>query len=338
MQNFESFKEFLSNPQRIVITTHQNPDADALGSSLGLYNFLRKLGHDVTVITPTAYPDFLNWMEGNESVLIYTEMESADVQSLIDSASLICCLDFSTLSRINELGEIVRHAGAKKLLVDHHLNPEDFADYVLWSTDAAATAELIFDLIQMMDATHLIDTAIAESLYAGIMTDTGSFRHPSTSAKVHRIVANLIDSGANVNRVSKLIYDNNTVNRIKFVGFAISKRLYVYEELNMAYLKISKEDIAMYNLKSGDTEGLVNYALSIKGINIAAILMEKDGLIKMSFRSIGDFSVNDFAAKNFNGGGHKNAAGGATKESLDEAEERFLEAISQSKKQLNYEF
>lgn len=328
----------MNTPQKAVITTHQNPDADALGSSLGLYNFLRKKGHHVTVITPTAYPDFLFWMKGNDSVLVYTEMETEDVQMLINGASVIFCLDFSNLSRINELGEMVREAKAKKVLVDHHLNPEDFADYMLWSTDAAATAELIYDLIQKMDATDLIDTEIAESLYAGIMTDTGSFRHPSTSAKVHRIVADLIDCGANVNRVSKLIYDNNTLNRIKFVGFAISKRLFVHEDLNMAYLKISKEDIAKYNLKSGDTEGLVNYALSIKGINIAAILMEKDGLIKMSFRSIGDFSVNDFASEYFNGGGHKNAAGGASEDTLDYTEEKFLNAIAQSKKQLNYEF
>ncbi|MGB3464570.1 MAG: bifunctional oligoribonuclease/PAP phosphatase NrnA [Cyclobacteriaceae bacterium] len=338
MQNFESFKEFLATPQRIVITTHQNPDADALGSSLGLYNYLIKKGHQVTVITPTTYPDFLNWMKGNEHVLVYTEMESADVTKLIDEATAIFCLDFSSLSRINDLGELVREAKTTKVLIDHHLNPEDFADYTLWSTDAAATAELIFDLISMFNDVSLIDTEIAESLYAGIMTDTGSFRHPSTSAKVHRIVAELVDCGANVNRVSKLIYDNNSLNRIRFVGFALSNRLFIKEEMKLAYLRISKEDMAQFDLKSGDTEGLVNYALSIKGINIAAILMEKDGLVKMSFRSIGDFSVNDFAAQNFNGGGHKNAAGGASKESLEETEKKFLEAITHSQKQLNYEF
>ena len=338
MQNFESFKAFFETPQKVVITTHQNPDADALGSSLGLYNFLKGRGHEVTVITPTAYPAFLEWMHGNESVMVYTEMPQKDVQSLIDGATVIFCLDFSSLSRINELGELVRSASAKKVLIDHHLNPEDFADYMMWSTDAAATAELIYDLIALYQATDEIDVNIANCLYAGIMTDTGSFRHPSTSAKVHRIVSDLIDHGANVNRVSKLIYDNNSENRIRFVGFAISQRLYVHNELNMAYLKISKEDIAKYQLQSGDTEGLVNYALSIKGINIAAILMEKDGLIKMSFRSLGDFSVNDFAAKNFNGGGHKNAAGGASEASLDETEKQFLAAITQSKKQLNYDF
>jgi len=190
---------------------------------LGLYNFLKKRGHQVTVITPTAYPAFLEWMHGNDQVLVYTEMDREDVQILIDSASAIFCLDFSSLSRINDLGEIVRQAAAKKILIDHHLNPEDFADYRLWSTDAAATAELVYDLIQMLDATDFMDADIAESLYAGIMTDTGSFRHPSTSAKVHRIVADLIDFGANVNRVSKLIYDTNSENRVRFVGFAISE-------------------------------------------------------------------------------------------------------------------
>ncbi len=338
MQNFESFKRFFETPQKVIITTHQNPDADALGSSLGLYNFLKNRGHEVKVITPTPYPSFLNWMHGNDSVLIYTEMDHQNVLRLFEEATAVFCLDFSTLSRINELGEIVRETKSKKILIDHHLDPESFADYMLWSTEAAATAELVFELIDQLQATNEIDEHIAECLYAGIMTDTGSFRHSSTTAKVHRIVAELIDHGANVNRVSKLIYDNNSINRIKFVGYAISEKLYVHEDLNMAYIKISKEEIAKYDLKSGDTEGLVNYALSIKGINIAAILMEKEGLIKMSFRSIGDFSVNEFARENFGGGGHKNAAGGASKESLDATEEKFLTAIFHSKKQLNYEF
>jgi len=338
MQNFESFKRFIDKPQRVIITTHQNPDADALGSSLGLYNFLKNRGHEVKVITPTKYPVFLNWMHGNDDVLIYTDMESTDVTSYFNEATAIFCLDFSSLSRINELGEIVREANATKILIDHHLAPEDFADYMMWSTKAAATAELIYELIDLMESTDEIDQHIAECLYAGIMTDTGSFKHPSTSAKVHRIVAALIDHGADVNRVSKRIYDNNSVNRIKFLGYALSEKLFVHEDLNMAYLKISKEEIAKYHLQSGDTEGLVNYALSIKGINIAAILMEKDGLIKMSFRSIGDFSVNDFSRENFGGGGHKNAAGGASTDTLENAERKFLSAIYQSKKQLSYEF
>ncbi len=334
MQNLESFKAELQQPKKIVITTHQNPDADALGSSLGLYNYLIQYNHDVKVISPTDYPEFLHWMKGNEEVWIYDENDHTAIDKFIKESDFVFCLDFSSLNRINELGEIVRNSSAKKVLIDHHLNPEDFAAYTLWSTDAAATAELVFDLIDMLGDQDKIDSDIAECLYAGIMTDTGSFKHPSTSAKVHEIVAQLIKHGAEVSKVNKLIYDNNSVNRLKFIGFALSERLFVLEKLHVAYILLSQNDMNKFNLKSGDTEGLVNYALSIKGIKMAAIIMDKGDLIKMSFRSVGDFSVNEFAKQNFDGGGHKNAAGGASSMTLKETEEKFLTEINKHREQL----
>ncbi len=334
MQNLDTFKALLAEPKKIVITTHQNPDADALGSSLGLYNYLIKYGHNVEVITPTDYPEFLTWMKGNDQVVIYNKEENSCISDKVKRADLIFCLDFSSLKRINELGDLVRESSAKKVLIDHHLDPEDFADFVLWSTKAAATAELVYDLIEMMGDLDSIDQDIAECLYAGIMTDTGSFKHPSTTAKVHTIVAQLINHGAQVSKVSKLIYDNNSVDRLKFLGYALSERLYVLENIHVAYILLSQEDMDRFNLKSGDTEGLVNYALSIKGIKMAAIIMDKGDLVKMSFRSVGDFSVNEFAQNNFNGGGHKNAAGGASKMTLKETEEKFLAEILKHKNQL----
>ena len=217
---------------------------------------------------------------------------------------------------------------AKKVLIDHHLNPQPFAEYEFWDTKASATAELIFDFIVAMGDKSAIDRNIAECIYAGIMTDTGSFRHPSTTAKVHRIVADLIDLGVNVNKVSRNIYDNNSVNRLKFIGFALSEKLTVDETNHVGYFVITKEDQKRFDLKPGDTEGLVNYALSINGVKVAAIIMEKDDEVKMSFRSVENYAVNDFAAQHFNGGGHKNAAGGHSTESLSEVVTKFENLVS----------
>lgn len=327
MQNIEAFREAISRPQRIVITTHIKPDADALGSSLGLANYLVSKGHDVQVITPTNYPVFLNWMEGNDQVLIFKDGGEGESATLVSQADLIFCLDFSSLNRIEELGALVQQSSAKKVLIDHHLDPEDFADFKLWDTKAAATAELIYELIRQLDDLDSITPAIAECLYAGIMTDTGSFKHSSTSSNVHRIVADLIDRGANVSMVSKRIYDNNSLNRLKLIGFALADRLTVFDNLKVAYITLDKSDLNRFNYQTGDTEGLVNYALSIKGIAMAAIIIEREDQVKLSFRSFGDVAVNDIARKYFSGGGHKNAAGGSSKESLEETVAKFRKVV-----------
>jgi bifunctional oligoribonuclease and PAP phosphatase NrnA len=335
MQQIDQFRDLLLQPKRIIITTHIKPDADALGSSLGLANYLLAKGHHVDVITPTDYPEFLAWMKGNDAVINFEDGNETLSAKLIDAADIIFCLDFSTLSRIEKVGELVAASNAVKVLIDHHLNPGDFADYSLWTIEAAATAELVFQLIEQLGDKSLIDKDIAECLYAGIMTDTGSFRHPSTSSSVHRIVADLIDSGADVTKVSKLIYDNNSIDRLKFLGFAFSQRLQVLPEFGVAYFVISKEDLKKFNSKNGDTEGLVNYALSIKGVVMAATIIERDGKVKMSFRSMGDFSVNQFARDNFSGGGHKNAAGGASNDSLEATVEKFKNLLPLYKEDLN---
>lgn len=337
MQNLAAFKELISLPKRIVITTHVKPDADALGSSLGLAGFLQKSGHQVTVITPTDYPEFLHWMDGNKDVLVYNEGNEDKSAYLVENADIVFCLDFSSLERIEGLGELVRNSEAQKVLIDHHLEPEDFADFVLWSTEAAATAELVYDLIEMLEESEKITIGIAEALYAGLMTDTGNFRHPSTTPKVHHIVAGLIEFGADVSKVANLIYDNYSLQRLKLMGFALSERLEVIEEYNTAYFALSKEDQDKFNYQTGDTEGLVNYGLSIKGINMAAFMRESDGKIKMSFRSIGNFSVKKFASEYFNGGGHKNAAGGISCDSLEATVERFKQLVTKHSKELKHE-
>lgn len=335
MKNIRELKRVLDKPSKIVITTHLKPDADALGSSLGLAGYLKKKGHEVVVISPTDYPDFLNWMHGNDDVIIYEHHKQKISQELVEEADIIFCLDFNNLHRIEKLGGVVEESKALKVLIDHHLEPEDFADFEIWSTEAAATAELVYDMIVDLNEAHLVDENIAECLYAGLMTDTGSFKHPNTTPNVHRIAAALMEHGANAAKVSKLIYDSNSAERIKFLGFALSERLNILKHLSTAYFVISESDLKRFNSKNGDTEGLVNYALSIKGIVVAAVIIEKDSIIKMSFRSVGDFSVNEFARKYFNGGGHKNAAGGRSDLSLRDTEIKFLEAVELEKEAIN---
>lgn len=334
MQNLDSFKAILSTPKRIVITTHHKPDADALGSSLGMAAFLKKLGHEVCVITPTDYPEFLHWMKGNSEVIVFNEGNQERSEQIIKDAELIFCLDFSNLHRINELGELVRLSAAKKVLIDHHLDPEDFADFMHWSTDAAATAQLVFTLIRDMGLTDLVDKSMAEALYAGIMTDTGSFKHSNTTREVFEICGELISYGADVSKISKLVYDTNSLDRVKFLGYALHEKLVVKLEYATAYFAITAEELKRFKSKTGDTEGLVNYALSIKGIKLAAVIIDRTEAVKISFRSIGDFSVNTFAKKYFEGGGHRNAAGGKSDLSLEETVKKFEELLEIHKEEL----
>ncbi len=320
-----------------MITTHHKPDADALGSSLGMANYLIKKGHNVKVITPSDYPGFLNWMKGNDNVLVYSDENSEQVQRFINEADTIITLDFSVLHRINEMGEMVRNAKAFKVNVDHHLEPEDFADYRLWNTKAASTCELCFELIVMLGDKTLIDKDIAECLYAGIMTDTGGFRHPNTTQNVHEVVAELIGIGADNAKIAKEIYDTNSLNRLKFLGFALSQKLEVLPEFHTAYFAITNDELNRFESKTGDTEGLVNYALSLDGIVLAVLFKDSGDGIKMSFRSIGEFPANEIASKYFNGGGHRNAAGGKTEGTLEETVDKFKSILKDYKPLLDSE-
>ena len=334
MHNINALKELLQEPKEVMITTHHKPDADALGSSLGLAGYLKKKGHRVTVITPSDYPDFLNWMEGNNEVIVYTDKNDALVQRIIAESQVIFCLDFNTLSRIHEMGEYIRQANGTKVLIDHHLQPEDFADLSFSNTSAAATAEIVYDLIKEMGDAALIDTSIGECLYAGIMTDTGSFRHPNTSQNVHLIIADLLQIGVKTSDIHRLIYDSSTELRLRFLGYALKEKLVVLPEYKTAYFAITADELKAYNSKTGDTEGLVNYALSIEGIVFAALIIDRTQAVKMSFRSVGDFSANEFARAHFNGGGHKNAAGGISMDTLEATVQKFESLLPQYKDQL----
>lgn len=309
--------ELLTSPKRIVITTHHKPDGDALGSSLGLYHFLKKYNHTVDVVVSSDFPNFLDWMPGRSDVVIYPEQPKKVLQ-LIEDAEIIFCLDYSALSRTNLLEPYIAHASAQKWMIDHHLDPEDFADLIYWDSNAAATAQLIYTFItDVLQAKGSIDKDIATCLYAGIMTDTGSFRFRSTTSAVHHIIANLIDAGAKNSEIHEHVYNSSSEKRLKFLGYALLNCLEVIPEYNTAFFAISKKDLSQFEITTGDTEGLVNYALSIKGIRLAALIVDRTELIKLSLRSIEDIPCNEICKKYFNGGGHLNASGGNSTESLD---------------------
>ncbi|MGI4742377.1 MAG: DHH family phosphoesterase [Janthinobacterium lividum] len=315
----------LAQPKQVFITTHHKPDADALGSSLAWATYLKKKGHSVTVVTPSDYPAFLNWMQGNDEVVVYEPRHNdRQVRDLVNRAELIFCLDFNCLGRINELGEYVRQAPGTKVLIDHHQRPENFANVSFSNPKAAATAEQIFEIIRDLGDQDLVDQGMGEALYAGIMTDTGSFRHPSTSRNVHLIIAELLNAHIDLASVHRRIYDSHSEIRLRFLGYILKDKLVVNREFNTAYIAVTQQELRDYESKTGDTEGLVNYALSIEGIVFAAVFIDRGSAVKISFRSVGDFSVSDFSRNHFEGGGHHNASGGVSNEPLDTTVTRFL--------------
>ena len=330
----KDIKDLLLDKSKILITTHVNPDGDAIGSSLGLYNFLIKLGHEVIVVVPNDYPDYLKWMKSDKKILNFSD-NTDKVQELINDIQIIFCLDFNNLSRINELGKLIEKSNAKKVLIDHHLNPDDFYDFKYHDVNASATAELVYDLISYIDD-DLIDKDISDCIYTGILTDTGSFRFSSTTSKVHRIIAKLLDEGVKSEKIGKKIYESNSFDKLKLLGYSLSEKLEIICNGKVAYIVLTRKDLLNHNYRKGDTEGIVNYALSILGVNMAVLIIETKDRIKFSFRSSGNFSVNKFANKYFRGGGHKNAAGGSIEDKLSVALNIFLKSVSKNEKQLNY--
>jgi phosphoesterase RecJ-like protein len=334
MLELASLKELLAQPRKIVITTHHKPDGDAMGSSLGLYNYLIQLGHHAKVITPTDYPDFLAWLPGNGEVIIYTDNLETSAK-LVAEAELIFCLDFNTLSRINELGELVRASNAIKVMIDHHLEPEDFDDYRHWDINACASAQLVYDfIVNQLNDQALVNKDVATCLYTGIMTDSASFRLPNTTSAVHRIAADLIDMGAVNWRIHELVYNNSSEDRLRFLGHCLSEKLVVFHEFNTAMITVNKQELEEYDVVTGDTEGVVNYALSITGIRLAAFIVERTDKVKLSLRSRGEFPANEICKKYFNGGGHRNAAGGTSTDSLEQVIEQFKLILPEYKKLL----
>ena len=334
MQAIEQFYPILNQPFKAVITAHQKPDGDAMGSTLGLYHFLKQLGHEVTVISPTNWAQFLDWMPGVDQVIDF-EANKKEASEIVAAADYVFCLDFNILHRTKHLEPIIRDSKALKILIDHHQQP-DTPSFAFGISDVkmSSTCEMVYDFIVQSGHSNLINLDIATCLYTGLMTDTGSFRFPSTTASVHKIVAHLKELGLQHAKIHENIYDNSTEGRLKFMGNAFLNRMTVLPEFKTAIMAIPKTDIYKFELKTGDTEGLVNYLLSIEGIKFAAIVIDREEERKWSFRSKGNFDVNIFARTHFEGGGHANAAGGRSSKSLDETFNDFKNIIENYKSQL----
>lgn len=334
MDSIQAFYSQLTVPKKVVITTHQKPDGDAMGSSLGLYHLLIQFGHTVTVISPTNWAGFLKWMPGANRVVDFEASGEVAVKFL-EEAEILFCLDFNVLHRTKNMEPLLAELTCTKILIDHHQQPqEEYFTYGISDTAKSSTGEMVFDFIVDSGHGNKINTAIAQCLYTGVMTDTGSFRFPSTTAAVHRMVAQLKDTGFDHTLVHDNIYDSFLENRIRFIGHALLNRMEVLYEYNTAIMVISKNDLLRFYIKTGDTEGLVNQLLSIQGIRFGALVIDRDEERKWSFRSKGNFDVNTFAREHFEGGGHFNAAGGRTNDSLDATVWKFKKVLKQYQEQL----
>jgi len=334
MQSISLFYPELNTPSKAVITMHQKPDGDAMGSALGLYHFLIALGHQVQVISPTNWADFLDWMPGVDKVIDF-EKNREKAKKILDEADWLFCLDFNVLHRTKNLEKYLIEATCTKILIDHHEQPQEEAfNFGISKTNKSSTCEMVYDFI--VDSGHgpLLNLAMAESIYTGLMTDTGSFRFPATSASVHRVIAHLKDLGLEHTKVHEHLYDNFLENRLRFIGFALMNRMEVLYEYNTALMYIQHADLHRYDIRTGDTEGLVNYLLTIQGIKFGALVIDRDEERKWSFRSKGNFDVNSFARKNFEGGGHVNASGGRSSDSLDATVNKFKQVLKEYKNQL----
>ncbi|GAB3417883.1 bifunctional oligoribonuclease/PAP phosphatase NrnA [Niabella aquatica] len=309
---------------------HQKPDGDAMGSALGLRGFLKKLGHEVSVISPTNWASWLNWMPGCEGVLNFEKYHDRAVE-LLNQADYLFCLDFNIFHRTKNLASVLAGLDCIKVLIDHHEQPDTPSfNYGISDITKSSTCEMVYDFIVDSGNDKLLDASIAQCLYAGVVTDTGSFRFSSTHASVHYMVARLMEAGLNHTQVHSHLFDNFLENRLRFIGHILSNRMEFFYEYNTALIAVTKQDLLKYEIKTGDTEGLVNYPQSVQGIKLVGLVIDRDEERKWSFRSKGDFDCNTFARRYFNGGGHFNASGGNTKDSLQQTIEKFKLAIREN--------
>jgi phosphoesterase RecJ-like protein len=334
-EEIEQLKQLIASPKKIAIVSHRNPDGDAYGSSLALYHFLKKLDHTVTVISPNSCPPFLHWMPSQEEIVIFEKNIDAATK-ILNEAEIVFTLDFNAFHRAGEKTlSVLEKISPIFVMIDHHQSPDDYATYMYSDTAKSSTCEMIYDFFEMLGELDKIDVAIATCIYTGIMTDTGSFRFPVTTSRTHKITAHLLDLGADNAMIYSKIMDNNSLSRMKLLSKSL-QNLTVIADYRTAYITLSQEELNQFNFEKGDTEGFVNYALSIKGIIFAAIFIEDkmQRIIKMSLRSKGTFSVNEFARNHFNGGGHTNAAGGKSNRTLQQTVDKFLNIITQYKTDL----
>lgn len=329
----EELKNNLTSPKKISIIPHRNPDGDAMGSTLALYHFLKKLNHQVVVVAPNEFPDFLAWLPDADKVLVF-ERENDRAKKEIECSKLIFTLDFNALHRTGDtMSAYLETLDIPMVMIDHHQAPDTYAKYTFSNVAYGSTCEMVYHFIDALGYKDSIDKDIATCIYTGITTDSGSFKYPKTTGTTHRVIADLIDKGIDNTEIHNLLFDNSSENRLKILGMALNNMV-VLPEYKTAYITLSQEELDSANNQKGDTEGIVNYGLTIKGINFAAIFIEnkEEGIIKISFRSQGAFDVNEFARKHFNGGGHINAAGGKSLSSLEDTVKEFITILASEKK------
>lgn len=328
-EEIKGILELLASPKKIAIIPHRSPDGDAMGSTLGLYHFLRKLNQQPVVIAPNEFPEFLAWLPGSEDVLIY-EKNKEKIGQVLQDAELIFTLDFNALHRTGEMENVLTTLTAPFIMIDHHQKPDDYALYTYSNTKFGSTCEMIYNFITFLGHKDLIDQTIATCLYTGIVTDSGSFRFPTTTSETHRVAAGLLDVGVQNGDIHNSLFDNNSYHRLQLLGRAL-QNMKVLPEFKTSYITLTQEELDEFHYVKGDTEGIVNYGLTIKGILFTAIFIENkdEGIIKISFRSQGNFDVNQFARNYFNGGGHINAAGGKSTISLAETVALFESILPQ---------
>ncbi|WP_299060033.1 bifunctional oligoribonuclease/PAP phosphatase NrnA [uncultured Polaribacter sp.] len=335
LKGFEELKTFLSEPRNIVIIGHRNPDGDAMGSTLGLLHYLEKKGHKPTVVVPNEYPDFLHWLPGSKNTYRF-DWQNTQSKKAIDASEIIFLLDFNAFHRVgSDMQNTLEKYPNDFAMIDHHQQPDNFK-YMYSDVTICSTCQMVYQFIEMNNDLDLIDKDIATCLYTGIMTDTGSFRFRSTTSTTHRIIANLIDKGAENDKIHNNVYDSNSYGRLLLLGQALTN-LQILPEFKTAFITLTEDEKKKFDFQKGDTEGVVNYALSLKGIIFAAIFIEdkEQNIIKISFRSKGKFSVNKFARNHFDGGGHDNAAGGRFSGSIEEIIEEFKALLPKYKSELN---
>ena len=326
-QDIQAIQLLLSTPKKIAIIPHRGPDGDAMGSTLALYHFLLKNNHEPVVVSPNEFPDFLAWMPGSETVKIF-EKDKPNCTKILEEAELIFTLDFNALHRTGEMEHVLTKLKAPFIMIDHHQKPDDYAAVTYSDTSFGSTCEMIYNFISFLGKKQDIDKTIGTCIYTGILTDSGSFRFPKTTGNTHRIVAELIDLGVENTKIPTLLFDNSGFERLQLLGRAL-QNMKVITEHKTAYTTLTQDELDIFNYVKGDTEGIVNYGLSIKGIHFAAIFIEnkEEKIIKISFRSQGDFDVNQFARDHFHGGGHRNAAGGKSEMTMEETLQKFEDLV-----------
>jgi phosphoesterase RecJ-like protein len=323
--DFEYMNRLLGTRPKTAIITHYNPDGDAIGSSLALKGYLAKRGVEAPVICPNDYPDFLGWLPLAPTIIVRTANDKK-ARQVLAGAELIFCLDFNSYRRVEALESELAQSPAMKVLIDHHLQPDSFP-WMLSDTSASSTGELLFDFIGALGDADMIDSDIGTNLFTAIITDTGSFQHDSTSAKAHRVAAELIDRGVDTKAIVARIYQSFSEGRLRFFGHCMLNKMQVRHDLGVGWIIVSKAEMKQFKVTKGDLEGLVNLPLQIKGVTLSALLQERDGEVKLSLRSTGVVDVNKVAREYFHGGGHRNAAGGSLKSTIGEAELTFKELV-----------